>query len=115
MRTAMLALAAGILLLRFLPQLPPMWSLPAMLVVGLAMLPTRCRMLAFFFFGLAWACLSAQWALDDRLPKELDWRAFWRAGRVVGLPYTRDGVVRFALVDIASRHAGRPSRVLLAW
>lgn len=115
MRTAMLALAAGLLLLRFLPQLPPMWSLPVMLVVGLAMLPTRCRMLAFFFFGLAWACLSAQWALDDRLPKELDGRTFWLEGRVVGLPDTRDGVVRFELVDITSRHAGLPSRVRLSW
>ncbi len=115
MRTAMLALAAGLLLLRFLPQLPPMWALPLMFVVGLAMLPTRYRGLAFFFFGLVWACLSAQWALDDRLPKDLDGRTFWLEGRVVGLPDTRDRVVRFELVDITSRHAGLPSRVRLAW
>ena len=115
MRTAMLALAAGLLLLRFLPQLPPMWSLPVLLVVGLAMLPTRYRTLAFFFFGFAWACLSAQWALDDRLPASLDGRTFWLEGRVVGLPDQRDGVVRFELVDITSRHAGLPSRVRLAW
>ncbi|MHB0816928.1 DNA internalization-related competence protein ComEC/Rec2 [Stutzerimonas stutzeri] len=115
MRTAMLALAAGLLLLRFLPQLPPMWALPVMLVAGLALLPTRCRALAFFFFGLGWACLSAQWALDDRLPTELDGRTFWLEGQVIGLPDVRNGVVRFELVDITSRHAGLPSRVRLAW
>ena len=115
MRTAMLALAAGLLLLRFLPQLPPIWALPVMFVAGLALLPTRWRALALFFFGFAWACLSAQWALDDRLPAELDGRTFWLEGRVVGLPDSREGVVRFELVDITSRHAGLPSRVRLAW
>lgn len=115
MRTAMLALAAGLLLLRFLPQLPPMWALPFLLLAGLALLPTRCRALSFFFFGLGWACLSAQWALDDRLPTKLDGRTFWLEGQVVGLPDMRNGVVRFELVDITSRHAGLPSRVRLAW
>lgn len=115
MRTAMLALAAGLLLLRFLPQLPPMWALSFLLLAGLALLPTRCRTLSFFFFGLGWACLSAQWALDDRLPTKLDGRTFWLEGQVVGLPDMRNGVVRFELVDITSRHAGLPSRVRLAW
>ncbi|OYW90327.1 MAG: competence protein ComEC, partial [Pseudomonadales bacterium 32-61-5] len=92
-----------------------MWALPFLLLAGLALLPTRCRALSFFFFGLGWACLSAQWALDDRLPTKLDGRTFWLEGQVVGLPDMRNGVVRFELVDITSRHAGLPSRVRLAW
>jgi len=115
MRAAMLALAAGLLLLRFLPQLPPLWALPLICMSGLALLPSRFWPGAFFCFGFGWACLSAHWALDDRLPVELDGRTFWMEGRVTGLPDISDGVVRFELVDISSRHAGLPSRVRLAW
>lgn len=115
MRTALLALAAGLLLLRFLPQLPPFGSLPFMFVTGLVLLPFRWRALGCFLCGLAWACLSAHWALSDRLPTELDGRTFWLEGQVTGLPDVRDGVVRFELVDVSSRHAGLPSRMRLAW
>ena len=115
MRTAMLALAAGLLLLRFLPQLPPVSALPLMFAVGLALLPFRWRAIGCFLCGFGWACLSAHWALDDRLPTELDGRTFWLEGQVVGLPDVRGGVVRFELVDISSRHTGLPSRLRLAW
>jgi len=115
MRTAMLALAAGLLLLRFLPQLPPLLTLPFLFTVGLALLPFRYRAIGCFCLGLGWACLSAHWAMDDRLPTELDGRTFWLEGRVTGLPDMRDGVVRFELEDIASRHTGLPSRMRLAW
>jgi competence protein ComEC len=115
MRTAMLALAAGLLLLRFLPQLPPVSTLPFLFVAGLALLPFRWRAIGCFLCGLAWACLSAHWALDDRLPTELDGRTFWLEGQVTGLPDVRGGVVRFELIDISSRHSGLPSRLRLAW
>ena len=115
MRAGMLALAAGLLLLRFLPQLPSFgWSL-AILLGSLLLLPFRWRPLAFLGFGLVWACWSAQWALDDRLPNGLDGRTFWLDGQVVGLPDRRGDVVRFELVEITSRHDGLPSRVRLAW
>ncbi|MGE6527981.1 DNA internalization-related competence protein ComEC/Rec2 [Pseudomonas sp. NPDC077382] len=115
MRTAMLALAAGLLLLRFLPQLPPVSVLPFVLAAGLALLPFRWRAVGCFLCGFAWACLSAQVALDDRLAVELDGRTFWLEGMVSGLPDVRGGVVRFELVDITSRHSGLPSRLRLAW
>ena len=115
MRTAMLALAAGLLLLRFLPQLPSLSALPFIFVTGLVLLPFRWRALGCFLLGLGWACLSAHWALSDRLPTELDGRTFWLEGRVTGLPDVRGGVVRFELVDVSSRHPGLPSRVRLAW
>ena len=115
MRAGMLALAAGLLLLRFLPQLPSFGWLLAFMLVGLLLLPFRWRPLALFFFGLVWACLNAQWALDDRLPVELDGRTFWLEGQVIGLPDRHGDVVRFELEDIHSRHAGLPSRIRLAW
>lgn len=115
MRTAMLALAAGLLLLRFLPQLPPVSTLPILFVAGLALLPSRGRAIGCFLCGLAWACLSAHWVLEDRLPTELDGRTFWLEGQVIGLPDVRGGVVRFELTDISSRHSGLPSRLRLAW
>ncbi|MCQ4320281.1 DNA internalization-related competence protein ComEC/Rec2 [Stutzerimonas stutzeri] len=115
MRTAMLALAAGLLLLRFLPQLPPVSVLPFIFTAGLVLLPFRWRAIGCFICGFAWACLSAHEALDDRLPIELDGRTFWLEGTVSGLPDVRGGVVRFELVDITSRHSDLPSRLRLAW
>ena len=67
MRTGMLALALGLLTLRFLPSLPPGWLLLVAVCVGLALLFSRFYPLGFFLLGLAWACGSAQSALDDRL------------------------------------------------
>lgn len=115
MRTGMMALALGLLALRFLPALPPAglwWALP---VVGLMLLPFRTYPLAFFLFGLSWAGAQAQWALDDRLPTELDGETRWVEGRVVGLPASSDQVVRFELADVRSRQENLPSRLRLAW
>lgn len=82
MRTGMLALGAGLLVLRFLPALPePVWLL-SMAAVGLLLLPFRTYPLGLFMLGLAWACASAQLALDDRLSPELDGRILWVEGRV---------------------------------
>lgn len=86
MRTGMFALALGMLLLRFLPQLPPTWLLLTMPIVALMLLPFRTYPLAFFLFGFTWACTSAQWALNDRLLSRLDGQTLWLQGQVVGLP-----------------------------
>ena len=96
MRAGMLALAAGLLLLRFLPQLPPVEAIYGLAALGLLLL-VRWMPAGLFCLGLAWACLNAQWALDDRLPAELDGRTFWLEGQVSGLPEIRTGVVRFEL------------------
>ncbi len=48
MRTGMLALALGLLVLRFLPALPPVWLMLAMPVIALMLLPFRTYPLAFF-------------------------------------------------------------------
>lgn len=115
MRTGMLALALGLVTLRFLPALPPVWLLLAMPVVALMLLPFRTYPLALFLFGLTWACVSAKSALDDRLPEKLDGQTRWLEGNVAGLPSAADGVVRFELEQPLSRRTAVPQRIRLAW
>jgi competence protein ComEC len=115
MRTGMMALALGLLALRFLPVLPPVWLWLVLPVTGLMALPFRTYPLAFFLFGFSWAGANAQWALDDRLPAHLDGETRWVEGRVTGLPQNNDGVVRFELTDVRSRQAKVPQRMRLAW
>ncbi|QKE62872.1 DNA internalization-related competence protein ComEC/Rec2 [Aquipseudomonas campi] len=115
MRTGMLALAAGLASLTVLPALPPTWLLWLVLPVGLMLLPYRSYPLALFLFGLGWACVSAQWALGERLPAELDGQTLWLEGQVVGLPEQRAGVVRFHLVDAVARRHALPDKLRLAW
>ncbi|CAI8985035.1 DNA internalization-related competence protein ComEC/Rec2 [Pseudomonas sp. IT-P291] len=115
MRTGMMALALGLLTLRFLPALPPVWLWLAMPVAGLMLLPFRTYPVAFYLFGLSWACVNAQWALDDRLPPSLDGETRWVEGRITGLPRHDDGVVRFELTDIQSRRTRLPQQMRLAW
>lgn len=115
MRTGMMALALGLLTLRFLPALPPVWLCTLLPVIGLMLLPFRTYPVAFFLFGLSWACLQAQWALDDRLPSRLDGETRWVEGRVVGLPQHTEAVVRFELADARSRHGTVPPLMRLAW
>lgn len=115
MRTGMMALALGLLTLRFLPALPPVWLCTLLPVIGLMLLPFRTYPVAFFLFGLSWACLQAQWAQDDRLPSRLDGETRWVEGRVVGLPQHTEAVVRFELADARSRHGTVPPLMRLAW
>ncbi|WP_448106748.1 DNA internalization-related competence protein ComEC/Rec2 [Pseudomonas azerbaijanoccidentalis] len=115
MRTGMMALALGLLALRFLPALPPVGLWLLMPVVGLMLLPFRTYPVAFFLFGLSWACAQAHWALDDRLSPSLDGETRWVEGRVVGLPQNSEGVVRFELADARSRHAKVPQLMRVAW
>ncbi|TDV70478.1 DNA internalization-related competence protein ComEC/Rec2 [Pseudomonas sp. LP_7_YM] len=115
MRTGMLALALGLLVLRFLPALPPVWLMLVMPVLALMLLPFRTYPLAFFLFGLTWASVSAKSALDDRLPERLDGQTLWLEGKVVGLPNSAEGVVRFQLHDPVSRRTRLPERLRIAW
>ena len=115
MRAGLLALALGLLCLRFLPALPPSWCLWLMPLLGVALLPTRAYPLAFFLFGLSWACTSAQMALDDRLVSTLDGRTLWLEGQVVGLPELRDGVLRFHLAQAQSPRAKLPQLMRSSW
>ncbi|WP_339083450.1 DNA internalization-related competence protein ComEC/Rec2 [Pseudomonas sp. TMP9] len=111
----MFALLAGLLLLRFLPALPPLWLLILFPIAGLLLLPFRSYPIALFLFGFTWACVSAQWALDDRLAPSVDARTLWLQGQVVGLPEVSGGVVRFELEQAVSRRELLPKRLRLSW
>ncbi|NBA94168.1 DNA internalization-related competence protein ComEC/Rec2 [Pseudomonas sp. R5(2019)] len=115
MRTGMIALALGLLCLRFLPALPPVGGCVMLALAGAALLPFRGYPLGFFLLGLSWACVSAQWALDDRLAPDLDGRTLWVEGQVVGLPSTTAGSVRFELADATSRRVRLPATIRLGW
>ncbi len=115
LRTGMSALAAGLLVLRFLPALPPGWLWALLLLVGLACLPLRRYLPALFLLGLCWATLSAHWALEARLPVELDGRTLWLEGQVVGLPERSGETLYFQLEDARSRRAELPGRLRLTW
>ncbi|KAA8715161.1 DNA internalization-related competence protein ComEC/Rec2 [Pseudomonas cannabina] len=115
MRTGMIALALGLVALRFLPALPPTLLLLLMPVVALMLLPFRTYPVALFLLGFTWACVSAQWALNDRLSQRLDGQTLWVQGKVVGLPSVAEGVVRFELEDARSRRATLPALMRVAW
>jgi competence protein ComEC len=115
LRTALLALAAGLLLLRFMPQLPSTAVLVVLGLGGLGLLPFRSYPLGLLLLGFTWACLCAQNALDDRLDPALDGRTLWLEGRVVGLPEVRGTVQRFELEQPFSRRAELPGRLRLSW
>lgn len=115
MRTRMVALALGLLALRWLPWLPSVGLITLLLFVGLLLLLTRCRLLGWFLFGLCWACTSAQWALDDRLATALDGETVWLEGRIVGLPAQGAESVRFELADGNTRRADLPRLLRLSW
>jgi competence protein ComEC len=115
MRTGMFALALGLLALRFMPALPTSGWLLLMPVLALMLLPFRTYPLAFFLLGLSWACLSAQWALDDRLKPALDGQTRWVEGRVIGLAQQTGDGVRFELADSRSRKDLLPQRIRVSW
>lgn len=115
MKIGMFALALGLLALRWLPALPSTGWLVMLLVVALMLLPFRTYPLAFFLFGLSWACLSAQSALDNRLDPALDGQTRWVEGRITGLPQRTGEGVRFELTDSRSRKARLPKRIRVSW
>lgn len=115
MHLGLIALCAGLLALRLLPALPPVGWLLGLAGAGAALLPGRGYPLGLFLLGFAWACGSAQSALDDRLPAGLDGQTLWLQGRIVGLPEQGEGVVRFQLEQVESRRAELPARLRLSW
>jgi competence protein ComEC len=115
MRTGIVALALGLVTLRWLPVLPPVWLIVGTALGGLALICTRARPLGLFLLGLGWACGSAQWALLDRLDPSLDGRTLWVEGVVTGLPEPVGQGTRFEFHQVRSRHAELPARLRLTW
>ncbi|MBC2678247.1 DNA internalization-related competence protein ComEC/Rec2 [Pseudomonas sp. CFBP 8758] len=115
MRTAMLALATGMVCLRWLPALPSLGWLVGMSAGGVLLLAVRRWHCGLFLLGLCWACLHAHWATNGQLVAALDGQTLWLEGEVVGLPATNGSTVRFELAEAWSRRAQLPSHLRLAW
>lgn len=115
MRTGIVALALGLLTLRFLPVVPPAWLILVAGLGGVVLLWSRGRNLGLFVLGACWACLGAQAALDQRLAPHLDGQTLWLEGVVIGLPERSERSVRFELRDPQARRGPLPARLRLAW
>lgn len=119
-RFSVLAFVVGMLSLRWLPWLPSILWLSVLGILAVALLRSRVYPAGWLLLGVCWACLSAQWALDDQLAEELDGRTLWVAGTVVGLPEWPEvagqpPTVRFELADAESRRGLLPKRMRLSW
>lgn len=115
---------AGVLLVQWLPALPPRWAALAWLAVlvpaiGFARRWYWLRLTLVMLAGAAWAMATGRGSLDARLPHMLDGEDFTVTGRLVDLPLARDDATRFTF-DIDDALHGDASvalagRVQLNW
>jgi len=125
MRLAVLAFAAGVLLLQAQPALPPPYAYPTL--IGLAVLALAgCRKrsqssrflvaAACLLAGFGWAGFRAEWRLDDFLPSDLEGRDIMVVGVVAELPqsFPRGDRFVFAVDKVMAAGAVVPSRLLLS-
>lgn len=99
----------GVLVLYTQPVLvSPLWFVVPLLLC-LRCFPGRA-LCAVVLIVAAWASLSAQWALADRLPAGADGTVRWLTGTVSALPERGPFRTRF-IMDTG----GRPDRVRLSW
>ncbi|MGH8157014.1 MAG: DNA internalization-related competence protein ComEC/Rec2 [Rhodanobacter sp.] len=119
--TAALALLSGVLLVQWLPTLPPRWCL-GLLLTGASLLAWRVprwRWLAWVLFGIAWAAWHGAMAMEARLPRALEGRDIAVTGSIVNLPQAGDDASRFVLRVEQATLDGQPialhGRVTVSW
>jgi competence protein ComEC len=119
--TAALALLAGVLLVQWLPHLPPRWCLALLLLLA-AMLAWRrpyWRWLACLLFGIVWAAWHGGMAMDARLPRALEGRDLLVVGTIADLPLVHPDASRFTLRVEQATLDGLPialrGRVTVSW
>lgn len=124
MRSAILAFAAGVLLLQTRGELPPLW--PWLACGLLASLPYVLRarpatralaLLGCLLLGFAWAGWRAEWRLADELGRDWEGRDVEVVGIVAGLPQDFDRGTRFAFAveRRLTPSAIVPDKLQLAW
>ncbi|MHB1059705.1 MAG: DNA internalization-related competence protein ComEC/Rec2 [Rhodanobacter sp.] len=115
------ALLAGVLLVQWMPHLPPYWCLGLLLLTAvlLAWHCPRWRWLACLSFGIAWAAWRGGLAMDARLPRALEGRDFSITGTVAGLPLARTDASRFTLqvehATLDGRRVALRGRLAVSW
>lgn len=119
--TTALALLAGVLLVQWLPQLPPHWCL-ALLLSPAVLLGWRCprwRWLSCLLLGIVWAAWRGGAAMEARLPRALEGRDIAVIGTIVDLPQTGADASRFTLrVDRAmldEQPVALQGRITVSW
>ncbi|MCW8808015.1 MAG: DNA internalization-related competence protein ComEC/Rec2 [Rhodanobacter sp.] len=118
---AALALLFGVLLVQWLPRLPPPWCLALLLLAAslLAWRRPRWRWLAFLLLGVVWAAWRGGLAMDARLPRSLEGSDIVVVGRITGLPQVRRDASRFDLRVEKATLDGKPlslhGRLTVAW
>lgn len=118
---AAVLLLLGVLMVQWLPQLPPRWLCVCALLVAtsLGLLGGRWRWLAWCAFGMAWACLRGGMAMDARLPRALEGQDLRIVGTVIDLPLARDGATGFLLrvehADLHGTHVDLHGRLRVNW
>jgi competence protein ComEC len=119
--TAALALLSGVLLVQWLPRLPPRAWLPCLLpaIVLLAWRWPRCRWLACLLFGAAWAAWHGAAAMDARLPRALEGVDLAVVGSIADLPLSHPDASRFSLRVEQASLDGKPvalhGRISVSW
>ncbi|MEY2160891.1 ComEC/Rec2 family competence protein [Rhodanobacter sp. FW106-PBR-LB-2-11] len=119
--TAAVALLAGVLLVQWLPQLPPRWclGLPLPIIVLLAWRCPRWRWLAWLLCGIVWAAWRGGLAMESRLPPALEGRDLAVVGTIADLPLAHPDASRFTLHVERATADGEPvalrGRVTVTW
>lgn len=119
--TAALALLLGVLLVQWLPRLPPRAWLPCLLpvIVLLAWRWPRWRWLACLLFGVVWAAWHGVAAMDARLPRVLEGVDLAVVGSIADLPLSHPDAGRFSLRVEQASLDGRPvalhGRISVSW
>ena len=107
---AALTVLLGVLLVQWLPRLPPYWSLGVLSLVA-AVLGWRCprwRWLSCVLLGIVWAAWRGASGMDERLPRALEGRDFVVIGTVAELPQARSDATSFNLRIEQATLDGKP-------
>jgi len=117
MTCAVLAFAAGVVLLQMQAALPPLaWALALVPVSALGLKYRRLIPIATFGAGFFWAAYCAELRMGEWLAPQLEGRDIEVVGVVSGLPALGERGVRFEFeLESATRGERVPRRVLLWW
>ncbi|WP_254063389.1 DNA internalization-related competence protein ComEC/Rec2 [Rhodanobacter sp. L36] len=116
-----LAFLAGVLLVQWLPALPPLMVLGALLLsaIGCAWRWPRLRWVACLPLGFVWAAWCGKMAMDARLPRALEGQDVVVVGTVTGLPALREGATTFEFettqATIDGKRIALHGRISVAW
>lgn len=115
------ALLGGVLLVQWLPALPPLWFL-GLLLLAAGLLVWRLphwSWVGWVLLGIVWAAWHGGAAMDARLPRALEGRDLVVIGSIVNLPQIRRDASRFTLkverVALDGQALAWRGRITVSW